>query len=48
LTTRAGRAADDRARFALAFVSTAHPADRWPQWTHRRKIAPGSHHTPYS
>jgi hypothetical protein len=25
---------------------TAHPPERLPQCIHRRKIAPGSHHTP--
>jgi hypothetical protein len=28
------------------FVVNDHPADRFPQWTHRRKIWPGSHHIP--
>jgi len=28
------------------FRSTAHPGDRLPQWTHLRKIWPGSHHMP--
>ncbi|MCC7416028.1 MAG: hypothetical protein IT176_02720 [Acidobacteria bacterium] len=26
----------------------AQPVDRLPQWTHRKKIAPGSHQGPYS
>ena len=30
------------------FMSIDHPDERRPQCTHRRKIAPGSHHTPYS
>jgi hypothetical protein len=30
------------------FGSSAHPGDRRPQWTHLRKIAPGSHDTPNS
>jgi hypothetical protein len=29
-----------------AFASTAHPDDRLPQCTQRKKISPGSHHIP--
>jgi hypothetical protein len=47
-TTRAARVVDVRGRLVFAFESTAHPAERCPQWTHRRKMAPGSHQTPYS
>jgi hypothetical protein len=31
---------------ACAFGSIDHPDDRLPQWTHLRKIDPGSHHIP--
>jgi hypothetical protein len=27
-------------------ASTAQPDERFPQWTQRRKMAPGSHHMP--
>jgi hypothetical protein len=43
VATAAGRAG---ATIAAGFRSTAQPGDRFPQWTHRRKIWPGSHHMP--
>jgi len=32
----------------FGFASIAQPGDRLPQCTHRKKMAPGSHHTPNS
>jgi hypothetical protein len=40
------RATGARCAAAAGFAVTAQPEDRLPQWTHRRKIAPGSHHMP--
>lgn len=32
----------------VARASTVQPVDRWPQWTQRKKMAPGAQPTPYS